>query len=94
MADKDLQTILSAGTITAMNIGGTATTNKVLQKSEVETLIDASHGTLAFSNAVGAETELTGIIPIEEMVSLNADITKIDIDAFEYFIQGNKYSYS
>lgn len=34
MADKDLQTINSSGDITGLNIGGTATTDKVLKKSE------------------------------------------------------------
>ena len=34
MADKDLQVILSSGDITGINIGGTASTDKVLKKSE------------------------------------------------------------
>jgi len=47
-----------------------------------------------FSDAVGAETVLTGIISIEDIVTLNADITKLDYEATDYRIQGNKYTFS
>jgi len=47
-----------------------------------------------FSDSVGAETELTGILSIEDIVSLNTDIKKIDLLAFGYFIQGTKYNYA
>jgi len=47
-----------------------------------------------FSDNVGAETVLTGIISIDDIVSICTDITKIDITSFDYFIQGNKYNYA
>jgi len=47
-----------------------------------------------FANKVGEQTELTGVVPIDDIVSLNADTTKIDIIAFDYFIQGVHYSYT
>jgi len=43
---------------------------------------------------IGLYTELTGIVDIDDIVSLNANITKIDIAAFDYFIQGVRYSYA
>ena len=47
-----------------------------------------------FDNNVGAATELTGILTLDDIVSLNTDISKLDIIAFDYYIQGNKYSYA
>ncbi len=47
-----------------------------------------------FEDAVGSTTELTGILTYDDVVSINTDITKIDIIAFDYFIQGAKYSYA
>jgi len=47
-----------------------------------------------FSNSVGTETLMTGIIEIDDLVSLNTDIKKLDIIAFDYFIQGSKYNYA
>jgi len=47
-----------------------------------------------FANKVGEQTELTGVVPIDDIISLNADISKIDIIAFDYFIQGVHYNYS
>jgi len=47
-----------------------------------------------FDEAVGAETVLTGIVSIEDITSLNADITKLDYLASDYFIQGVKYSFA
>jgi hypothetical protein len=42
-----------------------------------------------FSDKVGDQTDLTGVVPIDDIVSLNADTTKIDVIAFDYFIQGS-----
>jgi len=83
--DRELQTILSSGEITGAKLGGTASGDAVLTSDEVETKAAA---------AVGAETELTGIVSIDDIVSLNSDIKKIDVTAFDYFIQGVKYSYA
>ena len=47
-----------------------------------------------FSNAVGAETKLTGIISIEDIASVNTDIKKMDYLAFDCFIQGTAYIYA
>jgi len=94
MADKELATILNSGGISSIYLGDTGSEDKVPTTGEVETLIDAAHGSAAFSDAVGAETALTGIVSIEDIVSLNTDITKIDIEAFDYFIQGDKYNYA
>ena len=46
-----------------------------------------------FPNAVGAQTVLTGIKDLNKIVFINADTTKINIESFEYWIQGIKYSY-
>jgi len=46
-----------------------------------------------FADKVGGQTDLTGIIPIDDIISLNADIKKINIVAFDYFIQGVYYEY-
>jgi len=43
---------------------------------------------------IGLYTLLTGIVSIEDIVSLNGDIAKIDIAAFDYYIQGVRYSYA
>lgn len=61
----------------------------VIDQVDANTLIVGN-----FSNNVGAETALTGILSIEDIASLNADITKMDYLAFDYFIQGDKYSYA
>jgi len=47
-----------------------------------------------FADKVGGQTELTGVMSIEDIVSQNTDIKKIDITAFNYFIQGARYSYA
>jgi len=47
-----------------------------------------------FANKVGDQTDLTGVVPIDDIVSLNADTTKIDIISFDYFIQGAHYNYT
>jgi len=47
-----------------------------------------------FPNSVGEQTELTGIVSLEDIVSLNADISLLDIIAFPYWIQGKKYFYA
>jgi len=46
-----------------------------------------------FPDSVGEQTELTGIMSLEDIVSLNTDISLIDIIAFPYWIQGKKYFY-
>lgn len=45
-----------------------------------------------FNDAVGAATNITGIIDIEPVVAQNADITKIDIAPFSYYILGVHYT--
>lgn len=94
MDDKDLQVINSSGDITGVNLNGTGSGDKVLTDDEIDAVITATYATTAFCNAVGATTILTGIISIEDITSLNTDIKKIDIVAFDYFIQGAKYSYA
>ena len=47
-----------------------------------------------FADKVGDQTDLTGVVPIDDIISLNVDTTKIDIIAFDYFIQGVHYNYA
>ena len=94
MADRDLQTINSSGDITGLNFNGTDSGDAVLTDDEIDALVAATYGTSAFCNAVGASTNITGVISLDDLVSLNADISKLDIVAFDYYIQGIKYSYA
>lgn len=43
---------------------------------------------------IGLHTLLTGIVSIEDIVSLNDDVSLIDIIPFDYFIQGVRYTYA
>jgi len=83
--DRELATILNSGEITTSYLGGTASANKVQTAADVE---------IKAAAAVATETELTGIVSIDDIVSINVDIKKIDVEAFDYFIQGIKYSYT
>jgi len=83
--DRELATILNSGEITTSYLGGTASANKVQTAADVE---------IKAAAAVATETELTGIVSIDDIVSINVDIKKIDVEAFDYFIQGIKYSYA
>lgn len=46
-----------------------------------------------FPDSVGEQTELTGVVSLADIVSLNTDISLIDIVDFPYWIQGKKYFY-
>lgn len=94
MDHKDLQVINSSGDITGINLGGTASGDKVLTDDEIDAKTTATYGTEAFCNAVGETTSITGVTSLDDLVSLNADISKLDIIAFDYYIQGVKYSYA
>jgi len=85
MADRELATILNSGEISTIYLGGTGSGDKVQTADDVE---------IKAAAAVATETVLTGIVSIDDIVSLNADIKKIDVTAFDYFIQGIKYSYA
>lgn len=47
-----------------------------------------------FADKVGSQTDLHGVIPLDDIVELNTDISKIDIIPFDYFIQGIFYQYA
>ena len=63
--------------------------------ADTNALTDAEKAILVdFEDSVGAVTSETGILTLDDIVSLNADISKLDIIAFTYCIQGTKYSYA
>lgn len=57
MADKDLQTVCSAGTLTEIKIGGTGTGKKVQTKDDLDELHDSLHA-LIVSGASTAASQL------------------------------------
>jgi len=83
--DRELQTILNSGEITGIKLGGITSDDALLTTEEIDAKFDAK---------VGDQTKVTGVISIEDILSLNTDIKKIDVLAFDYFIQGTRYSYA
>lgn len=94
MSDRELQNALNSGELNTIFLGGTTSVSKVLTSEEVDAKVAETYGTEEFANAVGGETVITGIVSIDEIVSLNTDITKIDLAPFAYYILGIRYSYS
>jgi len=94
LPNRELNTKLASGEVTVIKIGGTSAGDAILTSDEIESKITTSFESSDFDDAVGAETELTGIMSIEDIVDLNTDISKLDILTFDYFIQGVKYNYA
>jgi len=79
---------LDAANVLFTSITGLEADNTADAIDEVNTIVGE------VDDNIGLYTELTGVVSIDDIVTLNTDITLIDIAAFEYFIQGTKYSYA
>lgn len=85
MADQQLQTILNSGGISSMYIGGTASTDKVQKKSDVDlvaarvTAIEASHAVLLSASSTALSQEPT-VVDVPKQIEFGALQTTTDID--------------
>lgn len=89
MADRQVQAILNSGEITSVKLGGTTSNEDVLTRSEIAGITDPIDTRLQV-----VENPWHGVInPGTPIITINADTTKYDIAAFDYYIDGVKYSF-